>query len=102
MKFLSRKACVLALAFGALALAPTTAQAAAASGPTQCSASFTVGTASSLCQGGTGEHRIVCIYNHHIPGVGPIISNGPWQPVGSTSSTYCPSNSVLNSFIETR
>ncbi|WP_067451943.1 hypothetical protein [Actinomadura macra] len=102
MKFFPRKAIVAsAVTLGAMAAVPAMAQSASAS-PTQCSASFTAGTASSFCASGTGEHRIVCFYTHHIPGVGTIMSYGPWQPAGSTSSTYCPSDRVTNSFIEVR
>ncbi|GAA4239783.1 hypothetical protein GCM10022254_61570 [Actinomadura meridiana] len=102
MKFFSRKAAVAsAVALGALTAVPVMAGPASAS-PTQCSVSFNFSTASSTCLGGTGEHRIVCFYTHHIPGVGTIMGYGPWAPVGGTSSTYCPPDRVTNTFVELR
>ncbi|RFS87262.1 hypothetical protein D0T12_03220 [Actinomadura spongiicola] len=102
MKFFSRKAAVASLAaLGALTAVPAMASPASAT-PTQCSISVNFSNTSSNCLGGTGEHRIVCFYTHHIPGVGTIIGRGPWQPVGATSTTYCPQDRVTNTFVEVR
>ncbi|TDD87125.1 hypothetical protein [Actinomadura rubrisoli] len=102
MTFLSRKAIgATVVALGALTAVPAMAGPASAS-PTQCSVGFNFSIASSTCLGGTGEHRIVCFYTHHIPGVGTIMGYGPWKPVGETSTTYCPQDRVTNTFIETR
>ncbi|MFI0411095.1 hypothetical protein [Actinomadura sp. 3N508] len=102
MKFFSRNAAAASVvALGALTAVPAMAGPAAAV-PSQCSVGRDFSTAFSSCLGGTGEHRIVCFYTHHIPGVGTIIGHGPWKPVGETSGTYCPQDRVTNTFVEVR
>ncbi|TYK44062.1 hypothetical protein [Actinomadura decatromicini] len=102
MKSFSRKAAsATVLTLGALTGLITMTGPASAS-PTQCSVGFNSSIASSTCLGGTGEHRIVCFYTHHIPGVGTIQGYGPWKPVGETSTTYCPPDRVTNTFVEVR
>ncbi|WP_283134461.1 hypothetical protein [Rhizohabitans arisaemae] len=56
----------------------------------------------SSCSGGTGEHRIVIIERHHLPGVGPIDRYGPWQPVGTLSTISPRYSGVTNAFVLTR
>ncbi|RFS87261.1 hypothetical protein D0T12_03215 [Actinomadura spongiicola] len=102
MKLFSRTMAVASLAaLGTLTTVPAMASTGLAT-PTQCSITTSGSIASSNCLGGTGEHRIVCLFIHHIPGVGIIESYGPWKPVGATSSTYCPSDRVTGTRVELR
>lgn len=88
----------LLLTGGLLAGTATSAFAA----PENCTASYTGSWASSLCTTGTGEHRIMVLERHFMPGAGPILVEGPWAPVGSVSYTKIPPHEIVNVWIQTR
>lgn len=56
----------------------------------------------SLCAGGTGEHRIRVVVQHFNPAVGRIVCEGPWVPVGATSSTGCPPHQLIEQTVDKR
>ncbi|WP_283134459.1 hypothetical protein [Rhizohabitans arisaemae] len=56
--------------------------------------------AESTCSGGTGQHRIQVIQQHHL--AGPIPSQGPWQPVGTPSTTWIPGYPIVTVYVATQ
>jgi hypothetical protein len=58
--------------------------------------------AQSLCTSGVGEHRVIMVQQHFMPGAGPIVCEGPWAPVGSVSHTNCAPHTVVSVRVEIR
>jgi len=58
--------------------------------------------AESLCTSGLGEHRVIMVQQHFMPGAGQIVCEGPWAPVGSISRTSCAPHTVISVRVETR
>lgn len=76
----------------------------AAAIPTDCTISFgtTARTVSSLCTGGTGEHRIRMLQRHFNPAVGLIPIEGPWVPVGATSTSGYTPHEIISVWVDKR
>ncbi|MEV0383983.1 hypothetical protein [Nonomuraea sp. NPDC050643] len=72
--------------------------------PTGCGYQISTGErwATSLCTGGTGEHRIRVLQRHFLPEVGLIPIEGPWQPVGTVSYTGISPHTTVSVWVETR
>ncbi|MEV5407891.1 hypothetical protein AB0K60_03490 [Thermopolyspora sp. NPDC052614] len=74
----------------------------ASAAPQDCSYTIANLTASSFCASGTGEHRIFVMQRHFLPEVGQIPIYGPWQPVGTVSSTGITPHEILYVQIQRR
>ncbi|GAB2958727.1 hypothetical protein GCM10027280_54300 [Micromonospora polyrhachis] len=69
--------------------------------PTDCSYSVSGYTASSLCASGTGEHRVKVLQRHLQYG-DAILIEGPWKPVGETSTANLTPHRTERVWVETR
>jgi hypothetical protein len=75
----------------------------AAAIPHDCTISFGPNrTVSSLCLSGTGEHRIRMLQRHFDPSQGLIPIEGPWAPVGASSTTGYTPHQIVDVWIDKR
>ena len=71
--------------------------------PSDCTISFGLPrTVSSLCVSGTGEHRIRMLQRHFNPAIGLIPIEGPWVPVGATSTSGYTPHEIVDVWVEKR
>ena len=73
----------------------------AVAAPADCSYGVSGYTAASLCVSGTGEHRVKVLQRHYMYG-DPILLEGPWKPVGETSTVNLTAHRTERVWIETR
>lgn len=73
----------------------------AAAAPSDCSYNVSGYTASSLCTTGTGEHRVKVLQRHLQYG-DAILIEGPWKPVGETSTVNLTPHRTERVWVETR
>lgn len=97
-----RLTAIVSLTMLAAAVAVVGTESAAQAMPSDCTTTNGGTYAESLCTSGVGEHQVIMVQQHFMPGVGQIVCEGPWAPVGSVSHTNCAPHTVVSVRVERR